>query len=208
MTITRLADKGGAPLTPNEADQNVGDLDTRTRLGWRDNIIPFEVDDGNVNAPVLNLFRGNIKAWSFFTGELTEANGTWHIDHDYALGTPLFLHVHWSCPSAALGTVRWGFEYTVARGHQQAAFPEPVTVYVEQVTTGTPFMHYIAEVTEANAIPGAGIEPDTLIMVRCFRDGAHPNDTLDADVFGLCMDLHYQADKATTPGKAPDFFAG
>jgi hypothetical protein len=204
--LTTLADKAGAPLTPGEADANIQIMETRTAEGWRDNIIPFDIEVGNPNAPVLNIFVGNIKRYSFFAGELTEAGGSWHIDHDYKMGTPLYLHVHWSYVGADIGTVRWGFEYTVAKGHQQAAFPEPTTVYVEQSTTGVSRMHYVAEVSDADAIPGAGIEPDTLIQVRCFRDGAHANDTLDGDIFGLCMDLHYLADKATTPNKAPNFF--
>ena len=68
-------------------------------------------------------------------------------------------------------------------------------------------MHYVGEVSAANAIDGAlyGIEPDTIIAVRVFRDGLHANDTLAEDVFGLCMDLHYQADHATTPNKSPPF---
>lgn len=206
MTITRLADKGGVALTPSEADQNIGDLDARTRLGWRDNIVQFDVEVGNPNAPVLNIFRGNIKRYVFFAGELSEAGASWHIDHDYAMGTPLYLHVHWVCPTIATGTVRWGFEYTIAKGHQQAAFAEPTTVYVEQAANGTPYMHYVAEVSDANAIPGVGIEPDTVIVVRCFRDGGHPNDTLDADVFGICLDLHYLAAQHTTQNKSPDFF--
>ena len=208
MTITRLADKGGAALTALEADQNVGDLDTRTRLGWRDNIVEIKVDSSSPNAPTLAAVRGGILAWQFFPGELTEAHSAWHIDHDYATGTKLFLHVHWVCPTNAIGTVRWGFEYTVAKGHQQQAFPEPTTVYVEQATNGTPYMHYVGEVSEANAIDGAalGIEPDTVILVRVFRDGAHVNDTLEDTVFGIFLDLHYQADKATTPNKAPNFF--
>jgi len=46
---------------------------------------------------------------------------------------------------------------------------------------------------------------DTIIAVRVFRDGLNANDTLAEDVFGLCMDLHYQADHATTPNKSPPF---
>lgn len=207
MPIIKYSDVG-RPLTISEGDENFGELDARTRLGWRDNIVPFDVEAGNPNSPVLNVFRGNIKRYTFFAGQMTEASAVWHVDHDYALGTKLYPHVHWSVVGNALGTVRWGFEITVARGHQQEAFGAPFTVYVEQSSLGVSYMHYVAEVSEANAIDGAllNIEPDTLIMARCFRDGAHPNDTLDADVFGLCLDLHYQADKATTLNKAPNFF--
>jgi hypothetical protein len=124
------------------------------------------------------------------------------------MGTKLYPHVHWSINSDATGAVRWGIEYSLAKGHQQAPFGPTTTVYVEQACIGVPYMHYVAEVSEANAIDGTllEIEPDTMVICRIFRDGAHPNDTLDADVFGIMADLHYQADKATTPNKSPNFF--
>lgn len=209
MTITTRSGKG-SELSWNELDGNFTDLDTRTALGWRDNIVEMTPDVGNPDAPQLNVFRGNIKRYSFPAGQLTEVSATFHIDHDYALGTNLYLHAHWSVTGTGIGTARWGFEYSVAKGHQQQGFSAPVTVYVEQTTTGTAYMHYVAEVSDGDAINGVtyDIEPDTLIIVRCFRDGGHVNDTLAADAFGLCLDLHYQADKNTTPYKRPDFMTG
>lgn len=195
----------GTPLTYDQVDGNFADLAERTALGWRDNIVELTVDSSQPNAPTLNPFIGGTKAWTFFPNETTEAHSAWHIDHDYAMGTSLYFHVHWATASSAIGTVRWGFEYTIAQGHQQQAFPATSTVYIEQATTGTPYLHMIAELSNANAIPGTGLEPDTVIKVRVFRDGTHPNDTLNANVFGLFLDMHYQADRASTPLKSPPF---
>lgn len=202
-----LRSEQSSPLSWGQVDGNFSALDERTRLGWRDNFVELKVDSSSPDAPTLAILRGNIMSWQFFPNELTQAYSGWHIDHDYALGTKLYPHIHWVCTTANIGTVRWGFEYSVARGHQQQAFPETTTIYVEQTTNGTPYLHYVAEVNDANAIDGAalGIEPDTLIIVRVFRDGAHPNDTLEEPVFGIFLDLHYQADHATTPNKAPPF---
>lgn len=206
MTITTRAGKG-SELTWNEIDGNFDDLNTRTALGWRDNIIELKVDASSPYAPTLDPFRGSILAWNFPAGETTEAHAAWHIDHDYAPDTKLYFHVHWSPTTASAGTVRWGFEFTIAKGHQQQAFPATQTVYVEQASISTAYMHYVAEVSEANAIDGAvyGIEPDTVIMVRMFRDGAHANDTFPDAAYGLFLDLHYQASQATTPNKFPPF---
>lgn len=207
MTITYY-DGLGRLLTPAEVDNNFTDLDTRTALGWRDNIVQLDVQYGNPDAPTLNLFRNGIHAYTFFDGQVSEAFASFHVDHDYALGTALYPHIHWAVQGTEVGTVRWGIEYTVAKGHGQAAFGPTTTVYVEQSTDGTAYKHMIAEVSDANAIPGTNIEPDTLILCRFFRDGAHANDTLAADAFVFCVDLHYQADKATTPFKSPNFFTG
>lgn len=206
MTIVYREDQS-SPLTWNELDGNFHDLADRTALGWRDNIVELKVDSSSPNAPTLEAFRGGILCWKFPPGEITEAHSAWHIDHDYAAGTKLYLHVHWAPKTADAGTVRWGFEYTVAKGHQQQAFPTTTTVYVEQASVGVAYMHYVGEVSEGNAIDGAAldIEPDTVVLVRLFRDGAHVNDTFPADVFVSFLDLHYLADHATTPNKAPPF---
>lgn len=207
MTITLLSEKGSI-LTHPEMDGNFSDLDVRTRLGWRDNVVQLDTQPSNPDSPSLNVFRDGIHAYNFFAGQLSEAFASFHIDHDYALGTALYPHIHWAIQGTQTGTVRWGVEYTVAKGHGQMAFGPTTTVYVEQAANGTAYTHFIAEVSEANAIPGTGIEPDTLILCRFFRDGEHANDTLAADAFVFCVDLHYQADKATTPFKSPNFMTG
>lgn len=205
MTITTAAGKG-APLTPAEADANMVQFDTKTRDGWRDNIVQLTSQTDNPDASTLNIFRDGIHAYTFFAGQMTEACAVFHIDHDYEMGTALYPHIHWAVNTTATGTTRWGVEYTVAKGHSQMAFGPTTTVYVEQASDGTQYKHYIAETSDANAIPGTGIEPDTLILCRFFRDGAHPNDTLAADAFVFCVDLHYRASQYATPNKAPDFF--
>lgn len=205
MTITTRAGKG-APLTFAEADANVVQFDTKTRDGWRDNIVQVSVQVGNPDAPTLNVFRDGIKAYTFFDGEMTEAFANFHIDHDYKPGTALYPHVHWAIQGTQTGVVRWGIEWTYAKGHGQMAFGPTQTVYVEQAADGTAYKHYVAEVSDLNAIPGTDIETDGIIMCRFFRDGAHVNDTLEADVFVFCVDLHYQCSQYATPNKAPNFF--
>lgn len=202
--ITTRNGKGSA-LTHNELDGNFEDLNDRTALGWRDNIVQLVPQIGNPAAPELNIFRDGIHAYNFAAGQVTEACAYFHVDHDYAMGTAIYPHVHWAIQTSATGTIRWGVEYTIAKGHQQMAFGETQTVYVEQVCTGTPYLHHVAEVNLANAIPGTDIEPDTLILCRFFRDGSHPNDTLADDAFVFCVDMHYQADRATTPNKTAPF---
>lgn len=204
MTITTLSGKGST-LSYGELDGNFEDLDYRTKLGWRDNVVQL-IPRGGPTEPPMQLFRDNIYFFAFSYLDMQEGFASFHIDHDYALGTKLYPHIHWSCAGTEVGTVRWGFEYSLAKGHQQAAFGASTTVYVEQTTDGTPYKHYIAEVPEPSAIPGLNVEPDTLIIMRVFRDATHVNDTLNANAYGICVDLHYQADKATTVNKAPNFY--
>ncbi len=209
MSIILRSNKGSA-LSYEEGDNNFHELDARTAIGWRDNVVQLATQPENPDSPSLNVFRDGIHAYNFFAGQLSEGFAAFHIDHDYALDTKLYPHIHWAIQTDAVGVVRWGVEYTVARGHGQEPFPESTTVYVEQASDGTPFKHYVAEVSDEDAIDGAfyNIEPDTLILARFFRDGTHPNDTLEADAFVFVIDLHYQANRLATPFKRPNFLTG
>lgn len=204
MTIVLRQDKG-SELDFTELDGNISTLDSRTKLGWRDNIVQM-VPRGGVTEPPLIQFRDGIYLMAFSQFDNMEAFGHFHIDHDYSLGTALYPHIHWTVNSSSVGTVRWGFEYSFAKGHQQAAFGPTTTIYVEQTTDGTAYKHYVAEVSDADAIPGTGIEPDTIIMCRVFRDAISTADNYDGAAFGICLDLHYQADKLTTINKRPNFY--
>ena len=50
------------------------------------------------------------------------------------------------------------------------------------------------------------VELDALILMRVFRDATNPAVTFGDRVFGICLDMHYQAERMTTVNKAPNFF--
>jgi hypothetical protein len=207
MTITRLADKAGAALTPTEADQNVGTLDLRTGPGWRDNIAQIDTRGGGT-APGLNLYRDGIYLYEFSAESMMEVFANYHIDHDYKLGSMLYPHLHFTTTNASAGVVRLGFEYTIAKGHQQAKFPASSTLYLNvTVPANSDHLHFVAELGTGNGIAGTGIEPDTVVLMRVFRDAASPADTFAGTIFGICADLHYECDRYATPNRAPDFYA-
>lgn len=175
--------------------------------GWRDLVGSIVVKGVGSADPTWSAITGlgGMFAYEFSATVMKEVWLVFHIDHDYAPGTPIYLHAHWlnAAASPNTGTVRWGFEWTAAKGHQQQAFGAPDTKYVTQNCSATRYMHHIAEVSTADAIPATNLEPDSLLMVRCFRDAA--NDTCSDVVHLLTMDCHYQADKFATRNKSPDF---
>jgi hypothetical protein len=78
-------------------------------------------------------------------------------------------------------------------------------VYVEtNITQPSQYMHFVTEVSEAQAIPATVLEPDTLVNIRFFRDGG--NDTFPDNVYAFTADLHYQTARIATKNRAPDFF--
>jgi hypothetical protein len=126
--------------------------------------------------------------------------------HDYVPGTDIYFHAHWSNATASPSTnpVVWAFEYIAAKGFNQAAFPASSTVTVQQNGSGTQYQHMIAETA---AVTISGLEVDSLVMVRIFRDPAtYVADTNPNDVFLLQADIHYQSTNVATKQKSPDFY--
>jgi len=146
-------------------------------------------------------FRGGVYAYSFSATAMNEVWLTFHVTHSYAPDTVIYPHIHWTTAGTNTGTVRWGIEYTVAKGYDQESFPTTTTIYLEQPATGTAYQHNIIEATLGQAIPTTHLETDALIMVRVFRDGAHANDTCTDAAFGLMCDLHVQTAAPNTKNR-------
>ena len=178
---------------------------TDSNFGWRDMVGDIVVRGSGSNDPTWTAFRSSLYAYQFSHTVMKEVWVSFHVQHDYAPGTPIYLHAHWSTAGTNAGVVRWGFEYTVAKGHQQQAFPTSTIVYVNQSAQGVAYYHMIAEVSLADTVPSTNLEPDSLILVRVFRDAADVADTCTDPSFLLTVDCHYQCDGISTKNKAPNF---
>jgi len=173
--------------------------------GWKDMTSSLAAGKAvGANAPTWGTFRDGLSAYAFSDTTMNEMWIIFHPNHDIIEGEDFFMHIHWAPNTTDTGVVRWGFEYTIAKGYGQEAFPASTTVYVEEtISADSQYKHIITEQADGDGIPMP--EVDSLIQVRVFRDGAHANDTFGADVFGLTADLHYRSGKFATVGKRPDF---
>lgn len=235
MTITTRAGKG-AKLSHAEMDENFTDLRDGVALqipktrgkgikidslgtplfGWHDMIGVPVVDDGSLTKPDLNVFVGAIKQQQYTEGD--ELFTKFHMPHDYAMGTDLYIHMHWAHTSSLVtsGSVTWGFELSYSKGHDQAIFPattKTVTV-LQDADTLNLRQHMIAE-TSASISGGSGTQLDTddlevdgIILCRTFLDS---NDMLVSgggvpEPFGFFVDIHYQSTGVPTLQRAPDFW--
>ena len=182
--------------------------------GWRDLIGNPIIYTVGANDPTWVTYRGNIRQFRFSNAVMNEMWFTYHMDHDYKPQSDLFLHVHWSQITAdATKQVKWYFDVSYAKGHQQAPFIAPITTSVTQASSATQYQHMIAEVQLSAVSPSASqldsttIEVDGVILVRIYRDPADVADTLTQEPFLHTVDIHYQADRMSTPNKAPNFYA-
>lgn len=191
MIVTRIGK--GSPLSYSEADNNFVELDNRLSRWQMDNA-EIQVREGESAAPILSPFLGGIYLWMFPGGQFSEAFVQWDVGMGYKANTDVYVGVHWSTATSHTGTVRWGFEFTYAKLHEQFISP-PITVYIEDSgISGDPYYNHVTVNDPMLALPGSLVEPNTIIMAKFFRDGAHPNDTKDADVFVTSIDLYYQVD--------------
>jgi len=234
MAIVTRAGKG-AELTHTEMDNNFDELEKRPTgqiypknkgvgikidtnspaFGWHDITGQLVIDPDDVNKANFAVYRAPIKQLQFAEGTST-AHTEFHIPHDYAPGTDLFIHVHWSTDSTLItgGSVTWRFDVCYSKGHDQAAFGLPVIIPVTQNASPTQYQHMIAE-TAASVSGGSGnqldtdqIETDGIIMVNLAVDsnditvsgGAKPNP------FAHFVDIHYQSTGLPTKQKAPNFW--
>lgn len=172
--------------------------------GWRDLVAHLgSAKDTGLGAHMSwTTFSGNVKAWKFSTGASVSSglHVAFHVDHDYKPGSLAYVHVH-SAPAAigSTGNVLWKFEYTLAKGHSQQAFPATQTISLITAASATFEMHQITETVVGLDI----LEPDTLIEGFLYRAGTDPIDNCVDDYFALYCDFHYQTDRSTTSQKAP-----
>jgi hypothetical protein len=177
----------------------------RVSLGthWKDlTVAGINGRVGAANAPTLTAFTpggsGGLLQYAFIVGDYILAS--FHVNHDIKPNGQAFFHVHWTTDGTSTASVKWEVEYSLALGHNQAAFSTPAIITVEEAASGTAYQHMVTE----TATPITLAEPDIMLIARLRRitnGGTNNADT----VFGLAIDLHYESDRDATPNRAPPF---
>lgn len=197
----------GSIVLPKSTNTGIQVDPTIPTWGWRDMVAEINARGTGTNDPAFSVYTGtNFYLHSFSATVMQQVWCVFHIPHDYVPGTDIYLHTHWSNAAATpnTGNVVWGFEYSYAKGHNQAAFSAGQTVTVTQACPATRYWHNIAETA---AVTISGMEVDGLLMVRVYRDAAALGDTCTDAVFLHTADVHYQSTNMATKNKSPSFYA-
>lgn len=194
------------------------DVSTPT-FPWRDLLGEIHIHSVGANDPSFNVYRGSLRQFEFNSVGTKEVYNSFHLPHDLVPGSNIYIHAHWSQivvdtggTAGVPGNVKWYFEVSYAKGHQQAAFSAPITTSVVQQGSTTQYMHNIAEVQLSATSPSASqldsddLEPDGLLLVRTYRTAADAADTLNQNPFLHYVDIHYQSTGIGTKQKAPNFY--
>ena len=175
-------------------------------------------------APAVSTFKTvnaiNISARNYGVGDAS--NWEFHMPHDWAKGTNLFIHVHWGHNGTAIsGTMTWDFAATFAPrtvasgGGDTFADDAFGSISTGSLSIGSfpQYSHVVEEVSFSNS-GGTGnlLDTDNLtvdgkIILRV-QPSAIPTisgGTNQPFLFGV--DLHYLTDLVGTPSKDPNFYA-
>ena len=206
MKFSSVTTRQSSPVVAIDAQNTL--LQTNGRYVWRDEKASFVVKAvGGKNNPTWGTLFSGFEGLIFPTAVMTQVWVDFHIDHDIALDTKVYPHVHWMPLTQESGTVRWCFQYVIAKGHGQSAFPTvSQTITVDHsFNAGSMHMHMVTEVPEIAAIFSSEIEPDSVIKMRIYRNGGF--DTYRGGVHAWQADLHYQVARVGTVNRSPNFFA-
>lgn len=170
---------------------------------WRDLVTPLFPPPSGVAIPVVTQVASSaisLPLWAIDDRLWVP----WHIQHDYALGTDIFMHMHWLADGTNVNTVRWQFSYYHAKGHNQASFAlgGAATVVTATQASGGQYRHMI---TETAAVTIAALEPDSMVLCEIRRITNGGTDNSD-NIFGFMADLHYQAAVLGTKNRVPNFY--
>lgn len=205
-----LADNANADITPQDLRDMLVSLASPLlalyQSGWKDNVMPMHtVGVPASSAPDMTAFgpSGLREEYAFALNDYCFIPA-FHINHDISAGLLAYLHVHFATQGVQTHNIKWEMQIMRALGHNQAAFNTVTTITVEQAASATAWQHQIVEVPLADAL--TLVEPDELILVTLKRITNGGTNVTD-NVFGLCVDLHYQSDRQSTLNKAPDFYA-
>lgn len=187
---------------------------------WRDLeglIYPDAVTPAN--GPTLTLFRTGLYQYSYTDGK--QCHFSFHMPHDWAPGTDLFLHVHWAhnATGVAANTLTWAFTMSYAKGFAQDLFDAPITPSITyalvDLTTTPQYQHKVTEIQLSATSPTAAqfdtddLEVDGLIvgtMVMGIPAASFSGGTPDEAIYIFTIDLHYQSTGIGTVAKLPNFY--
>jgi hypothetical protein len=211
----------GSLVLPKAQNSGLKIDESNPAFGWDDITGILFPDLAGADAPTLSAFRGGAtRRYAYASGDKMDCE--FHIPHDYAMGTDVFIHVHWSHNGTAIsGNAVFTLTHTYAKGHNQGAasvYPAEKAVTITYVTTNiatTPrYIHRVDEVQLSSAggsatlMDSAVLEPDGVVAVNFVMTtlptitGGSPNE-----IFVFHIDLHYQSTQTATKNKAPNFWA-
>jgi len=177
-------------------------------FGWKDLKGESIIRTGGGAAPALATFAGNIAQYQMDATDEFSVN--FHMPHDWAIGTDVFIHVHWAITTASgPGTYQYNFEHTYGKREGIISNTTKTVSTSAVAPNASARFHHVTEI-QISRMGGSATEIDTneldtdgVIMTRMTRTLA---GGAVAAPFIFYVDLHYQTNNRATPNKAAPFW--
>lgn len=219
-TSTALGFNKGINLSCTEGSGIKCGLDTPD-WGWKDLVGQIIPRSGGGAAPAFTAFRGGkVKEYAFSNTDIID-NITFHMPHDYAPNTDMFIHIHWGHNGTAIsGTFSGNLNVIYSKGYNQAGeifeaeTVVPWSLSTPDIATYPRWCHDIHEVQLSASGGGAGLldtdklEIDGLIVVQLETTTV---PTITGSVasnlpYVFTVDIHYQSTEVATQNKNYPFY--
>jgi hypothetical protein len=193
------------------------DTDAPT-YSWRDIVGVILPDPAGSDAPLLQSFRAPVRAWYFDNNDSMDCS--FHIPHDYAPGSDVYIHVHWSHDNTAIsGNISFSLASTYARRSDETNYIYPlskthtITYNTVDISTTPQYVHRVDEVVITGASDTSSqydrttIEVDGVVLVNV-KVPTIPTMSGGTTVRIPIMhvDLHYQSTNMGTKNKSVPFW--
>ncbi len=213
---------GGFLVFPKASGNGIKVDQTTPTFGFADLLGDQFTKNTGGTKPALVAYNGDIDAWQFGNGD--EAFLSYHIPHDYVLGTDVHLHIHWSQNAAGATGGTLDFKYTAiyAKGHNQASgstfttVPKTAAFSSIDISGGSgtdQYQHHFTEVTISAASATAALfdrddfEPDGVIELTLEMTTTNLTGTPSLPFIHF-VDIHYQTTGVIgTKNRTPDFYS-
>lgn len=208
------ADENGNWVIPKTAGVGMKvDLTTPT-FGFRDMLGDVFTRNTGASKPSFAVYRGGLRDYQFAAGK--EEYFKYHVPHDYAPNTNIFIHIHWSHIGTLVtgGSVTFEYEASYSKAYAQDVFNVPIN---DTVIGNASVVQYQQILTEqqmsaielsATQLDASLFEPDGIIILRA---GVNANNITVSgggvpDPFIHYVDIHYQTTNMGTKDKNVNFY--
>ena len=198
-SVVSLGSISGSTLAVNSiSSQNKISFWQSQNGGWKDLIgDPIARKAVGPTVPAYSqMGAGPFYAYQFAIGDIL--NFVYHIPHDWAVGSPLYLHAHWTADLTSANTVKWEFTWDTAKGYSRGTFSQTGSVVTaQQAMTGAIWTHTISEV---QTIQDNSIETDGILLLSLKRI-TNGGTECTSSIFLMTADCHYQATQLATKNR-------
>lgn len=169
---------------------------------WKETVAQLTLPPVASNlAPDYTELISGISGLGFKADAKSEVGLRFNLNTDLKPNSTLIPNIRWSPTTSDAGIVRWGLTLSIASLGD--IFISTGTTFLEQEAGGVLDVHLMIEAVSGTL---TGVEPNSVVIGKLFRDATHANDNYSGDAILHSVGLSYMSDHIGTPKKNSDHY--